>query len=81
MTRLRILGAGTLAALAGCSNDLESDIAACRANALEVHKAARVSEEKVATYLRECMIAEGWPLRDICLDSPHMWDSPQCYLR
>jgi hypothetical protein len=24
------------------------------------------------------MIPEGWPIKDACLDKPHMWDSAQC---
>jgi hypothetical protein len=30
---------------------------------------------------RECMRAQGWPLRDACLDTRHRWGSPECYLR
>lgn len=39
----------------------------------KVYGSADVSKEQPAAYLRECMRAEGWPLRDACLDKRHMW--------
>jgi len=77
---LGIIMAATVAALTGCSDELEPDLAECKTKAMEVSKAAPVSEEKAASYLRECMRAKGWPLRDACLDRPQMWNSPDCYL-
>jgi hypothetical protein len=79
--RHSILVSATVVALTGCSDHLEPDLAACKAKAMEVYKPAVLSKEEQAAYLRECMIVEGWPLRDSCLDKPHMWDSAQCYLR
>jgi hypothetical protein len=76
-----IIMAATVIALTGCSDELEPDLAACKTKTMEVSRAAPLSEEKPATYLRECMRAKGWPLRDACLDRPQMWDSPDCYLR
>jgi hypothetical protein len=76
-----IIMAATVIALTGCSDELEPDLAACKTKTMEVYRAAPLSEEKPATYLRECMRAKGWPLRDACLDRPQMWDSPDCYLR
>jgi hypothetical protein len=73
--------AATVIALTGCSDELEPDLAACKTKTMEVSRAAPLSEEKPATYLRECMRAKGWPLRDARLDRPQMWDSPDCYLR
>jgi hypothetical protein len=80
MMRHSIIVTATVVALSGCSDDLEPDLAACKAKTLEVYRQANVSEEERAAYLRECMHAEGWPLRDACLDTPHLWDSPACYL-
>jgi len=60
---------------------LEPDLAACKAKMTEVYGRLEASSEKRAAYLRECMHAEGWPLRDACLDTPNMWDSADCYLR
>jgi hypothetical protein len=71
----RIIVAATMVFLTACSDDLEPDLAACKGKAMDV------SEEKRAAYIRECMIPEGWPIKDACLDKPHMWDSAQCYLR
>jgi hypothetical protein len=76
-----IIMAATVIALTGCSDELEPDLAACKTKTMEVSRAAPLSEEKPAAYLRECMRAKGWPLRDACLDRPQMWDSPDCYLR
>jgi hypothetical protein len=76
-----IIVAATVVALTACSDDLEPDLAACKAKATEVYRRARVSGEERAASLRECMRAKGWPIRDACLDTPHMWESPECYLR
>jgi len=81
MTRHSIIVAATLVALTGCSDDLEPDLAACKAKVMEVYGPAHVLEEQPAAYLRECMHAEGWVIKDSCLDKPHMWGSPECYLR
>jgi hypothetical protein len=81
MRRHSIIVVSTVVALIGCSDDLEPDLTACKAKALEAHGAAPLSKEESATYVRECMHAEGWPLRDACLDTPHMWDAADCYLR
>jgi hypothetical protein len=81
MMRHRIIVTATVIALTGCSDDLEPDLTACKAKALEVHGPAHLSKEESAAYVRECMRAEGWPIKDACLDRPDMWDSPQCYLR
>jgi hypothetical protein len=80
MTRHSIIVAVTVVALTGCSDDLEPDLAACKAKAMEVYAQAQVSAEGRAAYLRECMNTEGWPLRDACLDKPDRWDSSECYL-
>ena len=79
--RHSIIVAATVVALTGCSDDLEPDLAACKAKVMEVYRSADLSEEQRAAYIRECMIAEGWPIRDACLYKPHMWDSAECYLR
>jgi hypothetical protein len=71
----RIIVAAIVVGLTACSDDFEPDLAACKAKAMDV------SAEKRAAYIRECMIPEGWPIRDACLDTPHMWDSAGCYLR
>jgi hypothetical protein len=81
MMRHSIIVAAAAVALTGCSDELEPDLAACKAKAMEAYRPAHLSEEELAAYLRECMIAKGWPLRDSCLDKRHMWDSPECYLR
>jgi hypothetical protein len=78
---LGIMMAATVVALFGCSDELEPNLAECKTKAMDVSRAAPLSEEKPAAYLRECMRAKGWPLRDACLDRPQMWDSPDCYLR
>ena len=83
MTKHSIIAALTLpvVALTGCSDDLNPDLVACKTKTKETYPAAQVWDERQATYLRECMIAEGWPLRDACLDTPQRWDSAECYLR
>jgi len=73
--------AATAVALTGCSDDLEADLATCKAKAMEVDRSQHVSGEKLAAYVRECMIAEAWPLKDACLDKAAWWDTPECYLR
>jgi hypothetical protein len=75
--RLNLIVAATVVAVTGCSEDLKPHLAACKAEATEAH----VSAQDLATYLRECMRAQGWPIKDACLDTPQMWDSPKCYLR
>jgi hypothetical protein len=65
-----------LVALTGCSNDLETDLAACKAKA-----APATSGQKWSDFIRECMRDEGWPLKDACLDKVAWWDTPECYLR
>lgn len=75
LTRHSLFVVATIA-LTGCSDELDVDLAACKAKGT-----GDMSEEEPATYLRECMRAEGWPLRDACLDKRDMWDSPDCYLR
>jgi hypothetical protein len=72
---------GSVVALTGCSDELKLDLAACKAKTMDVYRTVPLSEEKPAAYLRECMRAKVWPLRDACLDTPQMWDSPECYLR
>jgi hypothetical protein len=79
--RHSIIVAATVVALTGCSDELKPDLAACKAKTMDVYRTVPLSEEKPAAYLRECMRAKGWPLRDACLDTPQMWDSPECYLR
>lgn len=81
MMRNSTIVAATVVALTGCSDDFEPDLAACKAKAVEVHGQAPLSKEESAAYVRECMRAEGWPIRDACLDRRDMWDSPECYLR
>jgi hypothetical protein len=81
MMRHNILVAATVVALTGCSDDLKPDLAACKAKTMELYRSAELSEEEPADYLRECMRAEGWPLRDACLDTRHRWGAPECYLR
>jgi len=76
-----VIVAAAVIPLAGCSDDLEPDLAACKAKMTEVFRRMETSEEKRAACLRECMHAEGWPLRDACLDTPQRWDSADCYLR
>jgi hypothetical protein len=76
-----IIVVSTVVTLIGCTDNLEPDLAACKAKAMEVYGQGQVSAEGRAAYLRECMHTEGWPLRDACLDTPDRWDSPECYLR
>jgi hypothetical protein len=71
--------AAILLALAGCSEEVDVDLAACKAKAIEA--VSEEDKEESALYLRECMRAEGWPLRDACLDKQDAWDSAECYLR
>jgi hypothetical protein len=79
--RHSIIMAATVVALTACSDDLEADLAACKTKAIEVDRSQHISGERLAAYLRECMIAEGWPLTDACLDKTAWWDTPECYLR
>jgi hypothetical protein len=81
MRRHSIIVISTVVALIGCSDDLEPDLAACKGKAMEAHGAAPLSKEQSAAYVRECMRAEGWPIKDACLDKRDMWDSSECYLR
>jgi hypothetical protein len=76
-----IVTAATVVAIVGCSDEFEADLTACKTQAMEVHTPARVSTEEFAAYVRECMRAEGWPIRDACLDKRHIWASSECYLR
>jgi hypothetical protein len=55
MMRHNIIVAAAVVALTGCSDDLEPDLAACKAKAMEAYKPAHLSEEQPAAYLRECM--------------------------
>jgi hypothetical protein len=59
----------TMAALAGCSDKFEADLAACKAKTMEFYE------------LRECMYQQGWLVRDACIGKSHMWGVPDCYLR
>ena len=81
MMRHSIIVAAIVVALPACSDDFEADLTGCKANAMDVHGPANVRKEESTAYVRECMRAEGWPIRDSCLDKRHMWDSPECYLR
>src|SRR5206468_4802513 len=81
MRRHSIIVVSTVVALIGCSDDLEPDLAACKAKAMEAHGAAPLSKERSAAYVRECMHAEGWPIKDACLDRRDMWASSECCLR
>jgi hypothetical protein len=81
MMRHNIIVAAAVVALTGCSDDLDPDLAACTAKTRQVYGSADVSKEQPAAYLRECMRAEGWPIKDACLDKRPKWDSPECYLR
>ena len=81
MMRHSVMLAATVVGLTAGSDDLKPDLAACKAKTMDVYRTVPLSEEKPAAYLRECMRAKGWPLRDACLDRPQMWDSPDCYLR
>jgi hypothetical protein len=76
MMRHSIRAAATLAVLTGCSDDLGPDLAACTAKTMEIYRSAQVSDERTAAYLRECMIRNGWPLRDSCLDKRYIWSTP-----
>jgi hypothetical protein len=80
MMQRSLIVAAILVALVGCS-DLEPDLATCKAKVAEADARENMSGDEAAGYLRECMRAEGWPLRDYCLDKPRMWESPECYLR
>jgi hypothetical protein len=72
-----IIVAVTVVALAGCSDNLAPSLEVCKAKATE----ARVPKQERSSYVRECMRAQGWPVRDACVDTPDRWDSPECYLR
>jgi hypothetical protein len=72
-----IIVAVTVVALAGCSDNLAPSLEACKAKATE----ARVPKQERSSYVRECMRAQGWSVRDACVDTPDRWDSPECYLR
>jgi hypothetical protein len=76
-----VLIAASAVSLTGCSDHLEADLAACEARVMGASRSAHELEETTAADLRECMRAEGWPVRDSCLDTPHMWNSPDCYLQ
>jgi hypothetical protein len=80
LRRYSSIVAATLVALTGCS-DFGADLSACKSKATEVHRPAQASKDEAAVIVRECMRAEGWPIKDSCLDKPHLWDSPECYLR
>jgi hypothetical protein len=53
MRRHSIIVVSTVVALIGCSDDLEPDLAACKAKTMEVYGQAQVSAEGRAAYLRE----------------------------
>jgi hypothetical protein len=72
-----IVAVTVVVTLAGCSDRLAPDLEACKAKATK----AELSEQERATYLRKCMHAQGWPVKDACLDTPDRWDSPECYLK
>jgi len=72
-----IIVAVTVVAVAGCSDNLASSLEACKGKAT----GARVSKQERSSYVRECMRAQGWPVRDACVYTPDRWDSPECYLR
>ena len=77
MMRHSVMLAATVVGLTAGSDDLKPDLAACKAKTMELYKSADVSEEEPTGNMR----AEGWPLRDACLDTRHRWGSPECYLR
>jgi hypothetical protein len=77
MRRDSIIVVVTVITLAGCSDNLAQNLEACKAKATE----ARVPKQERSGYVRECMRAQGWPVRDACVDTPNRWDSPECYLR
>jgi hypothetical protein len=77
MRRDSIIVVVTVITLAGCSDNLAPDLEACKDKATE----ARVPKQGRSGYVRECMRAQGWPIRDACVDTPDRWDSPECYLR
>ena len=72
-----IVAVTVVVTLAGCSDNFAPNLEACKAKATE----ARVPKQERSSYVRECMRALGWPVRDACLDTPDRWDSPECYLR
>ena len=67
MMRHSVMLAATVVGLTAGSDDLKPDLAACKAKTMELSKSADVGG---GTY-RECMRAQGWPLRDACLDTRH----------
>jgi hypothetical protein len=48
---------------------------------VEVYGTGPMSKAESAGYVRECMRAQGWPIKDACIDKREMWDAPECYLR
>ena len=77
MGRDSIIVVVTVITLGGCSDNLAPNLEACKAKATE----ALVRKQERSGYVRECMHAQGWPVRDACVDTPDKWDSPECYLR
>ena len=63
--------------LVGCSDNLAPALEDCKAKATE----AQVSAQQRTGYVRECMHAQGWPIKDACLNFPDRWDISECYLR
>src|SRR4029078_12474568 len=77
MRRDSIIVVVTVITVAGCSDYLAPNLDACKTKATE----ARGPQQVRSGYVRECMRAQGWPVRDACVDTPDKWDSPECYLR
>ena len=54
--RHSIIVAATVVALTGCSDDLEPDLAACKAKVMEVYRSADLSEEQRAAYTKSLSV-------------------------
>jgi hypothetical protein len=81
MTRQRIIVIATVVAVTACSDHFDADLTKCKAQVVGVYGPAPMSKAEWAGYVRECMRAQGWPIKDACLDKREMWDAPECYLR
>jgi hypothetical protein len=64
----------TVLAVAGCADRREQNLAACKIEAIEANKPAHVFDDKAAAYLRACMEAAGYLLRDACIARETVWD-------
>ena len=68
MTRRSIIMIATVVALTGCSHHFDADLTKCKAQVVEVYGTGPMSKAESAGYVRECMRAQGWPIKDACID-------------